>query len=162
MSTDVKIFNACSHIVNDVQYEPQLCPRCYSKGYYFDINFESTGLATTTTGSIKLQQEMLKVLIDERNNNAFHPQWGSEIYTIVGHKNLGITKSKLEIIIRRALEHLKTVQNNEYMQLGNLTPEEILDQILYIEINAIGPTGWYVYVVISNTVGEVYTQTVTF
>lgn len=162
MSKDVKFFNACSHIVDGKQYEAAMCPRCYSNGYYLDIHFDNTGLAVTTDGSIKLQQEMLKVLMDEKYKNVFHTQWGSEVYTMPGHKNLAINKAKLEIIVRRALEYLKTVQTNEYYQYGNLTPEEILDKIEYIEIKRLGPTGWQLYIMVSNSVKEIYAQTITF
>jgi hypothetical protein len=162
MSKDVKFFNACNHIVDGKQYESAMCPRCYSKGYYLDICFDSAGLAVTSTGSIKLQQEMLKVLMDEKYKNVFHPQWGSEIYLLPGSKNVAISKTKLEVMVRRALEYLKTVQTNEYHQYGNLTPEEILDQIEYIEIKKLGPTGWQLYIMVSNSVSEIYAQTITF
>ena len=162
MSQDIKIFNACDHVVNGTVYDQSLCPKCYAKGYYFDIHFDDDGSAVTTSGSLKLQQEMLKILIDEKYRNPFHPNWGSEIYTIVGHKNLAITKARLEMIVRRALEHLKMVQSNEYMQSGTLTPDEILDRIVYVEISPLGPTGWHVYAVISNSTGQVYSQTVSF
>ena len=162
MSRDIKIFTACNHIVNDIQYQSQFCPRCYSKGYYFDIYFDNKGATVTTTGELKLQQEMLKVLIDQKQGNVFHEVWGSEIEKIIGHKNLAITKTKLEVIIRQALEYLKAVQTMEYKNNENLTVNEILEKILYIEINPLGPTGWHINVVISNKQGEIYEETITF
>ena len=162
MSRDIKIFKACNHIVNNVQYQSQFCPRCYSKGYYFDIAFDMKGQIITTTGGLKLQQEMLKVLIDQKEENVFHPGWGSEIEKIIGHKNVAITKTRLEVIIRKSLEYLKAVQVNEYKNNENLTINEILEKIIYIEINALGPTGWHVNVIISNQQGEIYEETITF
>ena len=162
MSEDIKIFNACSHVVDGKQYEAAFCPRCYNNGYYYDICFDNKGRTVTATASIKLQQEMLKVLLDEKYKNPFHISCGSEVYTMPGHKNLAITKSKLEMVIRQALERLKTLQTFEYKNTGNITPEEILDQIEYIEISRLGPTGWQVYILVSNKVGEVYAQTISF
>jgi hypothetical protein len=162
MSEDIKIFNACDHIVDGQNYVIQLCPRCYGKGYYLDCCFETDGSLITTSGSIKLQQEMLKIIIDEKYTNIFHEDWGSEIHNMIGHKSINITKAKLEILIREALNHLKSVQMNEYYNVGNVTIDEILDQILYIEIRQLVPTGYWVEVTISNNVGEIYTQSVTF
>lgn len=162
MSQDIKIFNACNHIVENKYYEPQLCPRCYSNGYYFDIHFDEQGKAVTTTGAIKLQQEILKVLVDEKYNNLFHENWGSQIHNMIGHKNLSITKARLEILVREALNYLQNVQLNEYYNVRNLNESEILDKILYIEINPVVPTGYQINVVISNTTGDIYSQSITF
>lgn len=162
MGYDVKFFTACSHIVDKKQYDVQQCPRCHGKGYYLDIYFnKSNGEAVLAQGGIKLQQEMLKVIIDEKNRNKFHEQWGSNVHGMFGSKNLSLNKAKLEVIVRMAVEYLKNTQLIEYQEFNNLSPSEILDKILYIEINSLGPTGYRVEVTVSNSVGEIFTQSIT-
>lgn len=162
MSQDIKYFTACSHLVNDVQYEDYMCPRCYGKGYYIDLMLDEAGQVITTSGSIKLQQEMLKVLLDHRYSDVFSKNWGSEIYTLPGHKKLNITKPKLEMMVRRAIEFLRKVQQNEANTNRTITDEEIVGTIEYIDIQPISVTGWQLYIACSNSVSEIYTQTITF
>lgn len=160
MSKDVKIFNACDHIVDNHKYNRVICPKCYGKGYYFDINFDTSGKSVLAEGSIKLQQEMLKVIIDKKHQNPFHPNWGSEFDYIVGSKNINITKNKMEYIVRSALEHLRAVQLTNNKNFKNMSDEEILKDIEYIEIENLGPTGYNISVMVSNTVDEIYEQTI--
>jgi hypothetical protein len=160
MSYDVKVFNVCDHLVNKIQYESRLCPRCRGEGYYFDIHFDATGAPVLATGDIKLQQEVLKILLDEKYTNPFHLNWGSDLRNLIGTKNLAINKARIELIVRNTLEYLKSVQVNEYMTSENLTADEIIDQILFVEIKALGPTGYTVDVTFSNGVKEVYNQSI--
>ena len=162
MSSDVKFFTACDHQVNGTTYESPYCPRCYGKGYYLDVSFDASGDAVTTSGSIKLQQEMLKVLLDKKGSDVFDKNFGSDIYLYLGHKKLLITKSKLEMAVRRAIEYLKKVQENEADTNATISSEEIFDSIKYIEITAISITGWKLNVYCSNMVSEVYSQSIDF
>ncbi|MFW6014942.1 MAG: hypothetical protein ACOCRK_00730 [bacterium] len=161
MSRDVKIFNSCNHLVNDIVYEPARCPRCYGKGYFFDIYFNSHGKAVMSSGNIKLQQEMLKVILDHKFESPFHPFWGSRAHNLIGSKNLNITKAKLEIIVREALERLKLVQKNENGEWEHMTGEEMLEHIENIEIITLRPTGYHIKVTISNKEGDIFTQSIT-
>ena len=162
MSSDVKFFTACDHNVNGKTYDDAYCPRCYGKGYYLDVSFDESGQAVTTYGSIKLQQEMLKVLLDKKGSDVFDKNFGSEIYLYVGHKKLLITKSKLEMAVRRAIEYLKKVQENEADTNTSIDYEEIFGDIKYVEITAISVTGWKLNVYCSNMVSEVYSQSIDF
>ena len=159
MAKDVKIFNACDHIVDGNKYNRSVCPKCYGKGYYFDVNFDVTGQAVLTEGSIKLQQEMLKVIIDKKNQNPFHPIWGSDFDYIIGTKNVNVSKTRMEFVVRSALEHLKAVQLSNNKNFKNASIDEILKNIEYIEITNIGKTGYKVSVMISNTADEIFEQT---
>lgn len=161
MSKDIKMFNACDHIVKNKQYDPQLCPKCYGKNYYLDIHFDINGETVLTEGSIKLQQEMLKIILDKKYMNAFHPRWGSEIDSIIGTKNINIGKAKLEVIIRMALEHLKSIQISSNTTFKNFTDDEILKLIEHVEITPLGPVGYNVDVTITNISGEVLHQSIT-
>lgn len=160
MSKDIKIFNACDHIVENEKYDYSMCPKCYGKGYYFDINFDNSGEAVLTENSIKLQQEMLKVIIDKKFQNVYHPTWGSEFDYLIGSKNVNINKNKMELIIRSALEHLKAVQSSNNKNFKNLTDSELLNEIEYIEIKSSGPTEIEIHVTISNVLGEIFEQSI--
>lgn len=160
MSIDVKYFSACNHIVNGKVYRPDMCVRCHGKSYYLDIGFDEKGHAITTDGSIKLQQEMLKVLLDEKGSDLFHPNFGSEIFTLIGHKKVAITKSRLEMAVRRAIEYLKQVQLNEAQVNEAINDEEILENIEWISLTPISVTGWEMVIAVSNNVNEIYQQTI--
>lgn len=154
MSKDVKMFRGCNHYVDDLMYEPNLCPRCYGQGYYFDISFEG-GQAVLSEGSIKLQQEILKILIEEKGSNLFHKDWGNEINRLVGTKNTAIKKSKIEVLLKQTLDHLKAVQQGEDIAWDNMTNEEKLGDILSIDIQETNRNdGYIIKVKVSNDLGD--------
>ena len=159
MGQDIKFFCACDHVVDNVVYRSDSCPRCYGNGYYLDVHIDNVGNAVLTTGEIKLQQEMLKIILDEKYKNLFHPQWGSELSGRVGTKNVNINKVKIEIMVRKALEYLKGVQMEQNALYQNLNPDEILDEIVDVIVSDIGRTGYSIKVTVSNAVKEIYTQT---
>jgi hypothetical protein len=159
MSKDVKIFNACNHIIDKKIYESETCPRCYGKGYYYDIHFNRLGDAVLINGPLKLQQEMVKILLDKKNGNEFHKNWGSQVDQMIGSKNININKSKLEVMIRKSLDYLKNLQVEEFLRNNELTSEEILDKILFVNIMPINKTEYNVEVIISNSAKEMLSQT---
>ena len=159
MSIDAQFFNACNHIVDNKYYDLYACPRCYGKSYYIDICFDNSGETVLAQGSIKLQQEILKIIIDKKYDNPFHPNWGCEKDLMVGNKNLQFIKVKLEKIIRDSLDYLKNVQTNEYEKYRTLTQEEILGQIDFIQITPLQQDKYYINVSILNTADQLVTQT---
>ena len=158
MSRDVKFLNACNHVVGNKTYERELCPKCYGKGYYFDIYFNNEGEAITSENEIKLQQEMLKVIIDHRFDNLFHEDWGSQLHNLIGSKNNTITENKIKMLARRAEEYLQQVQLIEYKERGILNSKEIIKNIVSVNIKQLGPTGYLVSIVVENDDGEIYEQ----
>ncbi len=160
MSKDIKIFNACDHIVDGEKYDNSLCPKCYGKGYYFDVNLDINGSPVLAQNSIKLQQEMLKVIIDKKHENVFHPLWGSEFDYVIGSKNINIKKSKMEYIVRSSLEHLKAVQISNGNNFKNMSDKELINKIEFIEISDMGKTGIKVDVMVSNSIGEIFEQSI--
>ena len=159
MGQDVKFFCACDHYVDNIVYFNDQCPRCYGNGYYVDIHIDGGGLPVITTGGIKLQQEILKIIMDVKYKNIFHPQWGSEIANRIGTKNVNINKVKIEIMVRKALEYLKGVQMEQNVIYNNLNPDEMLDQVIDVIVSDLGQTGYGIKVTISNILQEIYTQT---
>lgn len=161
MSKDVKFFCACNHHVNGLTYVADECPRCYGKGYYFDIYFEGRK-PVLAEGSIKLQQELLKILIQEKGENVFHPEWGNDINErIIGTKNLNITRTKIEFLLKQTIEYLKAIQLSENYIWDNMNENEIIDQISSIEVIPLDKTGYYVKIQLSNSAGEIIGQTFT-
>jgi len=126
MSFDAKIFCMCDHCVNGKRYIIERCPRCLSKGYYYDIMFDRTGKAILISGTLKLQQEVLKIINDEKGNNVFFPQWGSELHNLVGSKITKSTNLKLQVMIRFSLEYLRALQLQQQKEYGNVTNDEII------------------------------------
>lgn len=159
MSLDVQYFTACNHYVNGKQYREDMCPRCYSSGYYLDIQFDAAGKAITTGKEIKLQQELLKVLLDDKTSDIFFPYWGSEINQFIGKKKTAATKSRLEMVIRSAIERLKMIQENEMKSNVFITDKELLNKIEYITLEPLSVTDWKCKIVISNVAGATLTQT---
>lgn len=159
MSKDVKMFVACNHYVNETAYNFDNCPKCYGKGFYFDIYFNEKGQPELTNGSMKLQQEILKILIEEKGSNKFSPEWGNELFSrIVGTKNTSIMRTRIELIINETLKYLKSVQENEQETWGNMSSSEIIDTIQYIEVIPAGLDGYNIKVKLTNTADEIITQ----
>lgn len=160
MSYDVKFLNACNHIVNNVSYDIQLCPKCLGKGYYLDCCFDKKGGAITAQDDIKLQQEILKIIIDNKKGNLFHEEWGSLVTTLIGSKNNEITKNRLKVLVRQAEEYLQRVQLIEFEEHKQLNEKEIISAIESVDVQNISPTGYLVTVRIANEVGDIYEQSV--
>ena len=142
MSVDVKYFTICNHIVDKKTYKQALCPRCRGVGYYLDIMFDTAGQVVTTDGEIKLQQEMLKVLLDEKGSDLFYPYWGSEINSFLGHKKNLVIKSRLEMTIRNAIERLKSIQAVASATDPTMTDSEIIHEIQDVQLEDLSATEW--------------------
>lgn len=163
MSKDVKVFNGCNHIVNNVQYTSVTCPKCYGKNYYKDIAFDATGKAILCEGDIKFQQEVLKIMDDPKGGNKFHKEWGDLLIAktskpVIGGKNLAVTSQKIQIIIYETMMYLKGVQINNQVLFKNMSPNEIIDQIISINIISYTALGYTIKITFSNKEGEIYTQ----
>lgn len=160
MSKDIKLFTACNHIVNDQKYSPSACPRCYGVNYYYDLTFDNEGKIITTSGEIKLQQEVLKIMNDKKGGNKFFTEWGNPIVTdgYIGGKNTHATSERIRMAVYETLQHLKNVQINNQIIFSNMTEEEIIENIQEIYVKSISPTGYVVGVKFSNAVNNIYEQ----
>jgi hypothetical protein len=160
LSKDVKYFNACSHIVNNKTYDIELCPKCLGKGWYFDVYFDDSGEAITSSDEIKLQQEMLKVIIDHKYANLFNEKWGSQLHNFIGSKNNEITKNKIKLLARQAEEYLQKIQLTEYEENDTLNGKEIIQNIVSVDVKEVGPTGYLISILVQNSSGETYEQSI--
>lgn len=155
MSKDVRMFVACTHIIDGIVYEEDRCPRCYGKNYYFDIYFDKEGQAILSEGTLKLQQELLKVTIEEKGTNLFFEQWGNEVRErMIGSKNLPNSKTKIEMLIRDCLDHLKGVQIGNQNLYQNMDNEEIIARIDSVDVIQTSQIGYEVQIVVTSQAGE--------
>ena len=159
MSIDAELFTLCDHYTGGKQYAPEKCPKCGGKGYYYDISYDLNGHAKLVTGTIKLQQEMLKIINDVKGNNIFFKRWGSELHDLIGKKKTRLTNSKLQIMIRTSMEYLKYLQLAENKDYANMTSDEILLGVENIKVEDY-VVGYDVNVTIKNQSSEILDQTI--
>ena len=159
MSKDVMLFTACNHIINNVHYEANLCPRCRGYSYYYDISFND-GQVVTCEGDIKLQQEVLKIMNDMKNGNKFHTDWGNALInnSVIGSKNIKSIDQKIKIIIFETLQYLKNIQINNQILFKNMSENEIINNIQNITVQSMGISGYRVRVTFENSAGQIFTQ----
>lgn len=145
----------------DYTSRESLCPKCLGKGYYYDIFFDNKGKAITATKSQKLLQECLKVLIDDKLGNLYHPEWGCDVNERIGTKNKGtVDLFRIELAVRDSIERLKNLQQNNQLLYFNMYDEELIDSIESIEVEKDGPTGYNVNIKIVSKIGDLITYSV--
>ena len=159
MSLDVRIFNLCDHYTGGKQYAMERCPKCRGNGYYYDIFYDASGAAILVTGTIKLQQEMLKIINDIKGNNIFFPMWGSELHGWIGQKGSKLTQNKLQLMIRLSLDYLRALQYEQQEAYNNMTNDEILLGVESMDIIDY-MVGYDVSVTIKNMSDEIIGDTI--
>ena len=159
MSTDIKYFCQCDHYANHKQYDYDLCPKCKGTGYYYDITFDVSGNPVLATGTIKLQQEMLKIINDVRGNNQYFERWGSTIHNIIGMKTVNMPAAKCEMAVRMSLEYLRLLQLIENDEYKNMTDDEILLDVESVQTDQFD-RGYNLHVTIKNQSEEILDQSI--
>lgn len=159
LSTDIKLFCQCDHYANHKQYSHDMCPKCKGNGYYYDITFDISGNPILATGTIKLQQEMLKIINDVKGNNKYYENWGSIIHNIIGSKITNMPAAKCDLAVRMALEYLKLLQITENSTYDNMTDDEILLDVENVKITQFD-RGYELDVTIKNQEDEIFNQTI--
>ena len=159
LSTDIKLFCQCDHYANHKQYNYDMCPKCKGNGYYYDITFDVSGNPVLATGTIKLQQEMLKIVNDVKGNNKYYEEWGSTVHDIIGSKMTNMPAAKCELAVRMALEYLKLLQITENTNYENMTNDEILLDVEKVNIIQFD-RGYELDITIKNQSDEIFEQTI--
>lgn len=121
-----------------------------------DLMLDPSGDIIATGGSIKMQQECIKVLFDQRGSDLFYPYWGSEIHEFIGKKNTTAIRSRLEMCIRRAIERLKAIQEQEALTNASVTDSEVIKDVEYIYLEPMSVTDWQCKIAISNKADETF------
>lgn len=141
--------------------KPGACPRCYGKNFYFDVHFDDKGGAVTASNSVKLLQEILKILIEDRGDNLFHQEWGCDVEQRIGKKKRGaMEKFRVELSVRIAVDHLRKIQLQNQYTYQNMNSDEIIESIDSISIEEDGPTGYIIAIEAISQIGEVIAYTV--
>lgn len=132
------------------------CTKCYGKNFYFDISFGPSGEAVTADSSMKLLQELIKIILEDKEGNAFHPNWGCDVSKRIGTKKRGpADKFKVEMSVRSAIDYLRSVQENNQLLKRNMRPEEMIVGISSIKVEEDSATGYNVYVEVLSKAGEI-------
>jgi hypothetical protein len=159
MSVDARIFTQCDHFTGGKQYIVERCPKCGGKGYYYDISYDLQGHANLITGTMKLQQEMLKIINDVKGNNPFYLRWGCELHGLIGTKQDKLTGSKLQLMVRMSLEYLRHLQLAQQEEYKNMSNDEILLGVESMDVKNY-LVGYDIDVTIKNTSNEILNQSI--
>jgi hypothetical protein len=149
------MFVLCKHRVGEDQYEISRCPRCYGKGHYFDIHFDQDGQVVLATGALKLQQELLKISLEDKGGNIFHPDWGNEVRkTFSGSKNTSSVRQKVELSLIKTIDYLRNIQEGNQLRYKNMANDEIIAAIDKVDVFVVGQAGCQVHMQIRNKLNE--------
>ena len=159
MSVDARIFTQCDHFTGGKQYIVERCPKCGGKGYYYDITYDLQGHANLITGTMKLQQEMLKIINDVKGNNPFYLRWGCELHGLIGTKQDKLTGSKLQLMVRMSLEYVRHLQLAQQEEYKNMSNDEILLGVESMDVKNY-LVGYDIDVTIKNTSNEILNQSI--
>jgi phage baseplate assembly protein W len=157
MAYDVKMFALCDHYVEETQYNGSKCIRCYGKGYYLDVFFDKKNEYTVSlaSGVDKLKQEILKIMLEEKGSNVFHPNWGNEIRErVVGKKNISSSAIRLEVLVRDAIQYLQSVKDLNNVRYQNALPDEMIDYVDSVKVVQTSQNGYDIYIVVVNKDGK--------
>lgn len=106
------------------------CPKCLGTGIIHDIRYSPVGKYRTISGSEKLKQSFLKILLTEVGSNTYNLNYGSEIYALVGDTISEFTPMMIQKYIQDAFTKLQNIQT-----LLELTPEEVGVRISNMDIS---------------------------
>lgn len=161
MAYDVKMFVLCTHVIDGEIYEEQRCKKCYGRGFYFDIHFDAIGASSTATSTAKLQQELIKIIMEDKGSNKFHQKWGCEVANrMIGKKNDPNAKVRIEMLVRESVTHLMNVQRENQLLFENMNEDEIIESIISVNVVKSGSTSYDVHVVVQSVTGELIPMSV--
>lgn len=116
-----------------------------------DIFVDNDGQVQTVTGTDKLKQDIVKLLLTELGENVYHPWYGSELANnVVGRATSAhIIARDAEFAITNALENLAALQS-EQLKVQNVTPAEAIGAIkeVMVEREPTDPRQWNVRVTV--------------
>lgn len=123
----------------DVSYtcEKDLCRRCSGTGVENDIRFDEQGGIEMIEGYDLLYQRVAKVLLTRLGSNPYHQFYGSTAMGLIGQKvSQGVVYSLRESV-RRALDDLINVQDQQ-SRIQTMSLEERVKQVRNVEVSTIG------------------------
>lgn len=145
-----KLRQLCNHVLASGTFTLATCPRCLSKGYYYDILINQDGLIAQVQGVSKLGQELEKITITQVGENTFHISYGTVVNEVFGELTVPGREALLRQSIINAIYRLKTLQQLELENGGQFPSAELIDRIDKIDFFTTGDPrqiGYRVYVI---------------
>ena len=123
----------------DLSYlcEKEFCRRCSGTGVENDIRYDDKGGLEMIEGYDLLYQKVAKVLLTRIGSNPYHLEYGSTAMGLIGQKvSQGVVYSLRESV-RRALDDLINIQNQQ-SRIQFMSQEERVKQVRNVEVSTIG------------------------
>lgn len=95
----------------DYTVKKEECPRCLGSGIVGDMAFDVSGKLVTVTGTEKLKQEVIKILLSDKNINPYHLEYGSNLNELIGGELTEFTLVVLQKYINDSMVYLATKQS---------------------------------------------------
>jgi DNA uptake protein ComE-like DNA-binding protein len=147
-----------SYEVTYYTYSDQ-CPICLGVGYSDDLALTAAGDLVTTTNEPQLAQSVEKIVITSVQTNQYIPWYGTNLKSLIGTKivDFGVTALQIKGAIQSSLEDLKGIQVTHLQSNTNVSPSEVLGNILSIDVtqSAADPSVVNVNVTYTNRLGTV-------
>lgn len=132
-SVVIKQFNNVYDWYLDYTTKTEECPLCGGSSVNNDLIFRKTGQLSLIYDIDKLAQLVMKAMITVKGKNAFFPNYGTQISSMIGQKNNNSFALRTQIV--EQLEIIK--QNQSYLNNSNPNlygARELLDDILGIKM----------------------------
>jgi hypothetical protein len=130
----------------------QRCLRCRASFVENDYRFTGSGQGIFVNNEDLLYQASLKLLLTDRGSNAYHPWYGTNIRSRVGHKAIGAVSTLISEDVRRALARMQELQREQAKYQG-VSFQERLYSVLQVHVrpHIEDPTTFLIDVVVQNS-----------
>lgn len=123
----------CDHKVNTIIYPITTCPLCNGLGYRWinrenDLQLDYQRKPIILEGTMKLKQEVVKILLTRLGSDLVDANYGTDLYKIVGLKQTTRIPTLIKTQILQALAHYTLINQN------NTNPDEIIASIDSLKI----------------------------
>lgn len=108
------------------------CPKCSGTGILHDIGFDSVGRLTIANQKDRVKQMLIKALLITKENNIYHPEYGSVLSALVGKKFTPYQIVRIQQGVQDTVNQL-IVYQNEY--ISQLTLSEIIVSVDEIKLD---------------------------
>lgn len=142
---------------------PDRCKRCQSSLIENDYRFNSGGDALLIEDQNLLYQECLKIILTERGSNPFHTFYGTALHEQIGSKAIAAAASFITEDVRRALENLRLMQEQQG-EAQEVSRGEKLYRVVRVSTKQeeSTPTLFNLEVIVANAARQTVTIPITF
>lgn len=112
------------------------CPRCHGAEVETDLRPDGRGGVETVVDEYKLVQELERFESVEAASMRFHPDLGTSLAALIGGKSIndGLTTSRVQLTVRRALESLRRLQGIQ-RKYQTVSPGEYLSELVGVSVS---------------------------